>query len=240
MESAARELRGILIQELKQLEKIRTYDKLRTQVDDIAIMLAKRMRDAIIDDMDFAFRNGYSSAYGEIRGIKKTAAKAPDMSPEDLEVLRLLKNEGALYNAYNQFQNRLVEKLNATIMAGVTQGSSIPVIVQNMRQVGIGETYKLTRIARTEISQIANEGRLRGYKIAEQRMGQQFKYSLIVGQDSRVCPAHKELARRMPEQGLYLNDLIMLQQEVGARYRMNLRGHSLLHPNQRTQLVRIV
>jgi len=240
MESAARELRGILIQELKQLEKIRTYDKLRTQVDDIAIMLAKRMRDAIIDDMDFAFRNGYSSAYGEIRGIKKTAAKAPDMSPEDLEVLRLLKNEGALYNAYNQFQNRLVEKLNATIMAGVTQGSSIPVIVQNMRQVGIGETYKLTRIARTEISQIANEGRLRGYKIAEQRMGQQFKYSLIVGKDSRVCPAHKELARRMPEQGLYLNDLIMLQQEVGARYRMNLRGHSLLHPNQRTQLVRIV
>jgi len=240
MESAARELRRVLIQELKQLEKVRTYDKLRTQIDDIAIMLAKRMRDAIMDDMDFAFKNGYSSAYGEIRGIKKTAAKAPDLGPEDLEVLRLLKNEGALYNAYNQFQNRLVEKLNATIMAGVSQGSSIPVIVQNMRQVGIGETYKLTRIARTEISQIANEGRLRGYKIAEQRMGQQFKYSLIVGQDTRVCPAHKELARRMPEQGMYLNELIMLQQEVGSKYRMNLRGHSLLHPNQRTQLVRIV
>ena len=240
MESAARELRRVLIQELKQLEKVRTYDKLRTQIDDIAIMLAKRMRDAIMDDMDFAYRNGYSSAYGEIKGINKTAAKAPDMSPEDLEVLRLLKNEGALYNAYNQFQNRLVEKLNAVIMAGVTQGSSIPVIVQNMRQVGIGETYKLTRIARTEINQIANEGRLRGYKIAEQRMGQQFKYSLIVGQDTRVCPAHKELARRMPENGMYLNELIMLQQEVGAKYRMNLRGHSLLHPNQRTQLVRIV
>lgn len=240
MESAARELRRVLIQELKQLEKVRTYDKLRTQIDDIAVMLAKRMRDAIMDDMDFAFRNGYSSAYGEIRGIKKTAAKAPDLGPDDLEVLRLLKNEGALYNAYNQFQNILVEKLNAVIMAGVTQGSTIPVIVQNMRQVGIGETYKLTRIARTEINQIANEGRLRGYKIAEQRMGQQFRYSLIVGQDTRVCPAHKELARRMPESGMYLNELIMLQQEVGAKYRMNLRGHSLLHPNQRTQLVRIV
>ena len=240
MESAARELRGVLIQELKQLEKIRTYDKLRTQVDDIAVMLAKRMRDAIIDDMDFAFRNGYSSAYGEIRGIKKTAAKAPDLGPEDLEVLRLLKNEGALFNAYNQFQNILVEKMNATIMAGIAEGSSIPVIVQNMRQVGIGETYKLTRIARTEISQIANEGRLRGYKIAEQRMGTQFKYGLIIGNDTRVCPAHKELAQRQPEGGMYLNELIMLQQEVGSKYRMNLRGHSLLHPNQRTQLVRIV
>jgi len=198
------------------------------------------MRDAILDDMDFAFRNGYSSAYGEIKGISKTAAKAPDLGPEDLEVLRLLKNEGALFNAYNQFQNILVEKMNAAIMAGIAQGSSIPVIVQNMRQVGIGETYKLTRIARTEINQIANEGRLRGYKIAEQRMGQQFKYGLIIGKDRRVCPAHKELAQRQPKGGMYLNELIMLQQEVGAKYRMNLRGHSLLHPNQRTQLVRIV
>ena len=94
MESAARELRRVLIQELKQLEKVRTYDGLRTQVNDIAVMLAKRMRDAIMDDMDFAFRNGYSSAYGEIRGIKKTAAKAPDLKPEDMEVLRLLKTEG--------------------------------------------------------------------------------------------------------------------------------------------------
>lgn len=240
MESAARELRRVLVQELKQLEKIRTYDELRTQVDDIAIMLAKRMRDAIIDDMDFAFRNGYQSAYGEIKGISKTAAKAPDMSQQDLDVLTMLKNEGALYNAYNQFQNILVQKLNAAIVAGISQGSSIPVIVQNMRQVGIGETYKLTRIARTEISQIANEGRLRGYKIAEQRMGQQFKYGLIIGKDRRVCPAHKELAQRQPKDGMFLNDLIMLQQEVGAKYRMNLRGHSLLHPNQRTQLVRIV
>jgi len=198
------------------------------------------MRDAILDDMDFAFRNGYSSAYGEIKGISKTAAKAPDLGPEDLEVLRLLKNEGALFNAYNQFQNILVEKMNAAIMAGIAQGSSIPVIVQNMRQVGIGETYKLTRIARTEISQIANEGRLRGYKIAEQRMGTQFKYGLIIAKDRRVCPAHQELATRQPEGGMYLNDLIMLQQEVGAKYRMNLRGHSLLHPNQRTQLVRIL
>lgn len=162
-------------------------------------MLSKRMRDAIMDDMDFAFRNGYSSAYGEIRGINKTAAKAPDLKPDDLAILSLLKNEGALYNAYNQFQNILVEKLNATIMAGITQGQSIPVIVQNMRQVGVGETYKLTRIARTEISQIANEGRLRGYQRAETRMGTQFKYGLIVGKDRRVCPAHKELAQRQPK-----------------------------------------
>ena len=142
--------------------------------------------------------------------------------------------------AYNQFQNILVEKMNAAIMAGIAEGSSIPSIVQNMRQVGIGETYKLTRIARTEITQIANEGRLRGYKRAEGRMGIQFKYSLIIGKDTRTCPAHQELDSRIPSSGMYLNELIMLQQEVGSKYRMNLRGHSLLHPNQRTSLVRIV
>jgi len=240
MESAARELRRVLIQELRQLEKVTTHDELRTQVNDIAIMMAKRMRDAIMDDMDFAYKNGYKSAYGEIKGIKKTAAKAPPMSGADLDLLEILKNEGALYNAYNQFQSILVEKLNSTILAGISQGVPIPTIVQNMRQVGIGETYKLTRIARTEINQIANEGRLRGYKIAEQRMGEQFKYRLLVGKDQRTCNAHKELSRRMPQEGMYLDDLIMLQQEIGARYRMRLRGHSLLHPNQRTQLMRIV
>ena len=238
MESAARELRGVLIQELTQLEKVRTYDELRTQVGDISIMLAKRMRDAILDDIDFAYRNGYRSAYEEIKGISK--AKAPDMRPEDLDVLVLLKNEGALYNAYNQFQSILTDKLNQAIMAGIAEGSSIPTIVQNMRQVGIGETYKLTRIARTEITQIANEGRLRGYQRAESRMKMQFKYSLSVANDARACDAHKELASRMPSGGMYLGDLIMLQQEIGSKYRMNLRGHSLLHPNQRTSLVRIV
>ena len=114
----------------------------------------------------------------EIKKLRKTAAKAPDMSQEDLDVLALLKTEGALYNAYNQFQNLLVQKLNAAITAGIAQNSTIPQIVQSMRQVGIGETYKLTRIARTEINQIANEGRLRGYKVAEKIAGQQFKYRL--------------------------------------------------------------
>ena len=54
MESAARELRGVLIQELKELEKARSFDELHTQVDELAFMLAKRMRDAILDDVDFA------------------------------------------------------------------------------------------------------------------------------------------------------------------------------------------
>jgi len=63
-------------------------------------MMANRMKDAILDDIDFAYRNGYTSAYGEIKGIKKTAAKAPPMSSDDEDLLRILKNEGVLYKAY--------------------------------------------------------------------------------------------------------------------------------------------
>ncbi len=240
MESAARELRGILIQELKELEKAKTVDELHTQVSEISIMMAKRMREAIVDDIDFAYRNAYESAYGELKGVNKTAAKAPDMSVDDEDLLRVLKNEGALFKAYADFQSAVTEQLNRIITQSVAAGLSIPQTVQAMRAGAIGETYKLTRIARTEITNISNEGRLRGYKIAEQRMGRQFKYGLIVGKDSRVCPAHQELSRRQPSGGMYLDDLIMLQQEVGSKYRMNLRGHSLLHPNQRTSLVRIV
>ena len=238
MESAARELRGVLIQELKELEKAKTFDELHTQVNEISMMMANRMRDAILDDIDFAYRNGYTSAYGEIKGIKKTAAKAPAMSSEDEDLLRILKNEGVLYKAYADFQASVTNQLNQIITQSVAAGLSIPQTVQAMRAGAVGETYKLTRIARTEIININNEGRLRGYKIAEQRMGRQFKYGLIVGKDRRTCEAHKELSRRMPSDGMYLDDLIMLQQEIGAKYRMNLRGHSLLHPNQRTSLVR--
>ena len=238
MESAARELRGVLIQELKELEKARSFDELHTQVDEISFMMAKRMRDAILDDVDFAYRNGYESAYGEIKGIGKTAAKAPDMSDEDEDLLRSLKNEGILFKAYADFQRTVSMQLNNVITQSVAQGLSINETVQAMRATAIGETYKLTRIARTEITNISNEGRLRGYKIAEQRMGRQFKYGLIVGKDTRTCRAHKELASRMPKEGMFLNDLILLQQEIGAKYRMRLRGHSLLHPNQRTTLVR--
>jgi len=63
MESAARELRGVLIQELKELEKAKTFDELHTQVSEISMMMANRMKDAILDDIDFAYRNGYESAY---------------------------------------------------------------------------------------------------------------------------------------------------------------------------------
>ena len=160
------------------------------------------------------------------------------MSSEDEDLLRILKNEGVLYKAYADFQASVTNQLNQIITQSVAAGYSIPQTVQAMRAGAVGETYKLTRIARSEIININNEGRLRGYKIAEQRMGRQFKYGLIVGKDRRTCEAHKELSRRMPSDGMYLDDLIMLQQEIGAKYRMNLRGHSLLHPNQRTSLVR--
>ena len=109
-----------------------------------------------------------------------------------------------------------------------------------MRQVVNASTYKLVRIARTEINAIYNEGRLRGYAKGEAMSGRQYKYRLIVGNDTRTCEAHNELARSIPAEGLYMSDLIELQKKIAARYNLRLLGTSLLHPNQRTVLTRVV
>jgi hypothetical protein len=39
---------------------------------------------------------------------------------------------------------------------------------------------------------------------------------------------------------LYMNDLVELQKKIAARYGLRLLGTSLLHPNQRTVLARVV
>ena len=108
-----------------------------------------------------------------------------------------------------------------------------------MQRVINQETYKLTRIARTEMINISNEGRLASYQKQEKVRKKPFRYTLVVASGARTCAAHKELGSKIPADGLLIDDLIALQQQVGATYGFTLRGNSLLHPNQRTVLVRV-
>ena len=52
------------------------------------------------------------------------------MSPDDEDLLRVLKNEGVLYKAYADFQNVVTEQLNRIITQSVAAGLSIPQTVQ--------------------------------------------------------------------------------------------------------------
>ena len=213
---------------------MRTETELRASVDDLAILLSNKMKGAVDDDITNAFKHGMMTAFGELRG---TEGKV-EMGTDDKELVRSLQGEPHFSRGFNNYQGDLRDSLQRTITVGVAEGKSIPQIVAEMGKAANLQTYKLVRLARTEINGIYNEGRLRGYLKGEKDLGRQFNYRLIVMHDRRTCRAHQELASRIPGRGLPLNDLITIQQEIGIRHGLSLKGHSLLHPNQRTVLVR--
>ena len=207
---------------------------MRAAVDNFSILLARRMKAAVDDDITNAFKHGVTSAYTELRGTENKV----EIDTADKELVRSLQGEPHFSRSYNNYQDGLRESLQRTISIGIADGQSISQIVSEMGKSANLQTYKLVRLARTEINNIYNEGRLRGYLKGEKELKRQFKYRLIVMHDRRTCRAHQELASRIPGNGLILGDLIQLQQEIGNRHGLSLKGHSLLHPNQRTVLVR--
>lgn len=236
MEAAATELRRVITREFRELKRASSVSDLQESVEDMSIMIASRMKQALEDDIDDAYRHGVRSAFTE-PGLTKAE---PTFDAEDADFLRTMKAGGILSKNYQTFAGELIDGLRASIVAGIASGSSLPVIVDSMRQVANASTFKLVRIARTEINAIYNEGRLRGYAKGELLSGRQYKYRLIVGNDSRTCDAHNDLARNIPSDGLYMNDLVELQKKIAIRYNLRLLGTSLLHPNQRTVLARVV
>ena len=194
MEAAATELRRVVAREFRELKQAKSVNDLQESVNDMSIMIAARMKQALEDDIDDAYRHGVRAAFTE-PGLTKAE---PTFNATDDDFLRTMKAGGILAKNYQTFASGLTDGLRAAITAGVASGSSVPMIVDTMRQVANASTFKLVRIARTEINAIYNEGRLRGYAKGEELSGRQYKYRLIVGQDTRTCEAHKDLARSIP------------------------------------------
>ena len=129
--------------------------------------------------------------------------------------------------------------MNKVIFEAAALNVAISSMVDQVRGVANTQAWKLGRIARTEMLNVFNEGRFRGYAKAEDTLGDRFKYSLQIINDNRTCGAHQELSGRIPAGGLFLDELIELQQRIGAKYKFTLTGKALLHPNQRTVLVMV-
>ena len=158
---------------------------------------------------------------------------------EDEDAIRHLHYGKAQSNSYNELSMVLSTKLNLVVADSIAQGRSINTTVGEMQKIVNTEVYKLRRIARTEIINVGNEGRLASYKKQEKLRKKPFKYTLVVASGPRTCDAHRDLQGRIPAAGMLIDDLIQLQQSVGRSYGLNLRGNSLLHPNQRTILLRV-
>ena len=193
---------------------------------------------------------GYSWARARVRQINAADKKKQITKQEDLQIsfdqadedaIRALQSEQVQTNNYNELTTILSTKLNQVIADSIIQGRSIPNTVAEMQKVINTETYKLTRIARTEMINVTNEGRLASYQKQEKVRKKPYRYTLVVASGARTCDAHKEIASELASkpEGLLLNELIELQQRVGATHGFTLRGNSLLHPNQRTVLTRV-
>ena len=199
-------------------------------------MISKQLREAIQDDVTDAYLNGARSAYADAPGL---GVKSYDRDDYDLDDIRILQSNGPLGLALGNFERDLTNEMNKVIFEAAAANVAMASMVDQVRAVANTQSWKLGRVARTEMLNVFNEGRFRGYAKAEQTLGDRFKYSLQIINDSRTCGAHLELSGRIPAGGMYLDDLILLQQQIGASYNFTLTGKALLHPNQRTVLVMV-
>ena len=206
----------------------------------LMIGLIKDLKLIVNDEIKAAYVHGFKSAAAEDNiSVSKKETVSISFDQEDEDAIRALQSGTVQTNVYSELSIVLSTQLNQVINNSIVEGRSIPNTVAEMQKVINTETYKLTRIARTEIINVSNEGRLASYKKQEKLRKKPFKYTLVVASGSRTCDAHQELKRRIPARGLLMDDLLQLQQTVGSSYGFTLRGNSLLHPNQRTVLMRV-
>jgi len=199
-------------------------------------MISKQLREAIEDDVTDAYLNGARSAFADAPGL---GVKSYEQDDYDLDDIRILQNNGPLGMALGQFERDLNNEMNKVIFEAAALEVVMSTMVDQVRAVANTQAWKLGRIARTEMLNVFNEGRFRGYAKAEEILGDRFKYGLQIINDSRTCGAHQALSGRIPAGGLFLDELIQLQQSIGASFNMTLTGKALLHPNQRTVLVMV-
>ena len=224
------------------------------------IAVQNRMKAVVANAATESFHHGYK--LGKTEGAVKKALTALDSIDHDLsplatdedgntvlddkaqDILRVLHGGIPFTNSYGELARDLSKKLNEVLaQAFITQPSLDKIrneVLRQMRSVINIEVWKLTRIARTELINVTNEGRLAAYQKREKEQGEQFRFTLIVARGERTCAAHQELKRKIPKRGMLLDDLKDLQQVVGAKHGLRLQGSALLHPNQRTVIMRAV
>ena len=209
----------------------------------LLIGLVKKIKEIVREAQRKSYIHGFKSAADEFNVKITKAAETVSISftQEDENALQAIQDGKVQSRSYAETTNKLAIRLNSVIAESIAEGRSINTTVSEMQKAVNMETGSLRRIARTEIINIGNEGRLAAYEKEEaaRRPKKPFRYTLVVASGLRTCEAHRELAARIPAKGLIMNELFRLQQEVGASHGMALSGNSLLHPNQRTTLMRV-
>ena len=227
--------------ELATLRSAKDHSELIQLSEMLLIGLTTTVKRIMEDEMEDAYIHGFESAAseGKAKVIKAERKIEISFNQADQDAIHALKNDSVQTKSYGNLSERLSAIMNKIIADSISEGHSVPTTVSNMQKAVNLEASAFTRIARTELINIVNEGRLSAYKKMEKKRKKQFKYTLVVAGGLRTCDAHRELSYTIPSKGLPIDDLIELQQRIGSKHGMALRGNSLLHPNQRTVLMRV-
>ena len=145
-------------------------------------MISKQLREAIEDDVTDAYLNGARSAYADSPGLGRKSYTRDEF---DLEEIRILQTSGPLGLALGNFEQELNTEMNKVIFEAAALNVPMVSMVDQVRGVANTQAWKLGRIARTEMLNVFNEGRFRGYAKAEDLLEERFKYSLQIINDNR-------------------------------------------------------
>ncbi len=208
-----------------------------------------RIKNVVATSLIPAFKHGYQRGMAE--GVRKGEDIAVDLDADAKDTLRVLHAGVPMTGSYKDIPAALGREFNKILAEAFIEQPNLYLIKREVmaridKQLNLS-MGAIERIARTELINISNEGRLKAYQRREKEQGEQFRYTLVVARGVRTCEAHRAMAtwnkgskHRIPKKGLILNDLIELQMKVGAKYGMKLQGNQLLHPNQRTVFLRAV
>lgn len=127
------------------------------------------------------------------------------------------------FDAVKSFSEKQKEGLFEVFKNAYEGQLNIDTMVSNMREFSDDETYKLTRIARTESHRFSTGGRIAGYQDLEERRGEQFTYNWVGPDDERTSDECKEILDGNP----YPLDEII-----------RLTNNGVVHPNERHTIVR--
>ena len=123
---------------------------------------------------------------------------SPPMSKENEKAIAALLKSGDSLDAIKDFTKAQKRKFTKIIEQSFKEGLSTNQMTARMREVAKVEDFKLVRIARTETTRFANQGRFTGYAEQEDIKGVPSQYDWIGPNDSRTTDICKSIVAGNP------------------------------------------
>ena len=136
---------------------------------DLKLLVEEEMRDAYVHGFKSAAEENKTNIISKNGGLNESTTDfdaqslykgerlAIDFDQEDEDAIRALNSGKVQTNIYSELNYELSTKLNQQVNNAIVEGRSIPNTVSEMQKVLNTETYKLTRIARTEIINVTKD-----------------------------------------------------------------------------------